>query len=236
MEAELLKSQRLAAIGETAAMVGHDLRNPLTGIATATYNVKRHLGRRIDKETKEMLDIIEQDIRNSDKIVSDLLDYSREPHLELAEASAKSITKGALSQVKLPRLIRVVDSTQNQPKIVVDVDKMRRVFVNLIRNAADAMPKGGTLRITSKKTDSNLQITVADTGTGMTEQDIGRVWNPLFTTKAQGIGLGLPIAKRLVEAHGGSIAVESRVGKGSIFTVTLPITSSRERTRLRRSK
>jgi signal transduction histidine kinase len=232
----LRTAERLAAIGELAAIVGHDLRNPLTGIATATYNVEKHLGKRIDRETKEMLEIIEQDIHYSDKIVSDLLEYARETHLELAEASVKSITKDALTRVKLPRRTRVVDSTQNEPKILVDVDKMRRVFENLIKNAVEAMSKGGTLRIASKKTNGNLEIVFADTGEGMTGEVMEKIWSPLFTTKAKGIGLGLPIAKRLVEAHEGSITAMSKLGKGSSFTVTLPIRSAPESKKARRKK
>jgi two-component system sensor histidine kinase HydH len=236
IEAELVKSRRFVAIGETAAMVGHDLRNPLQGIAGATYNLKTHLGKRIDSETREALEIIEQDIQHSDKIISDLLEYSREIHLDLRETDAKSITKDALAHAKILAKIRMVDSTRNQPKILIDADKMRRIFVNLIKNAVDAMPKGGTLRITSKKADSKLEIIFADTGTGMTKETVEKIWSPLFTTKATGMGLGLPIAKRLVEAHGGSISVESIAGKGSSFTVTLPISSSSESKEVRGKK
>jgi signal transduction histidine kinase len=228
MDEALLKSRRLATIGELAAMVGHDLRNPLQGIAGATYNLKTHLGKRIDGETKEALEIIEQDIQHSDKIINDLLEYSREIHLDLRETDAKSITKDALAHAKIPAKIRLGDSTHNQPRIVVDVDKMRRVFLNVIMNAVDAMPKGGTLRITSKKIENNLEIIFADTGTGMTKEAIEKIWSPLFTTKAKGMGLGMPIAKRLVEAHEGSIRVESKLGEGSTFTVTLPIRPKEE--------
>jgi PAS domain S-box-containing protein len=228
MEEELLRSHRMATIGEVAAMVGHDLRNPLTGIATSTYNVRTHLGKRIDRETKEMLDIIEQDIGYSDKIVSDLLEYAREPHLELAEASVKSVTRDALAQVKLPRRVRVVDLTRNQPKILLDTQKMKRVFVNIIQNAADAMPKGGTLTIKSAKSHDRLQVAFTDTGTGIPREVLAKLWSPLLTTKAKGMGFGLPIAKRLVEAHGGSIAVESNLGKGSTFTLMLPLERTRK--------
>jgi PAS domain S-box-containing protein len=227
VEEALLRSKRMVTIGELAAMVGHDLRNPLTGIATATYNVRTHLGKRIDGETREMLELIEQAVSYSDKIVNDLLEYAREPHLELAETDVKSVTKDALARAQLPRRIRVVDSTKNQPKIAVDVDKMRRVFLNLIKNAVDAMPKGGTLTITSTKSHNKLQVTFRDTGTGMTQETLAKLGSPLFTTKAKGMGFGLPIAKRLVEAHAGSISVESKPRKGSTFTVTLPL----ERTR-----
>jgi signal transduction histidine kinase len=104
-----------------------------------------------------------------------------------------------------------------------DFEKMKRVFVNLIRNAVDAMPKGGTLTIKSARKSGNVIFTVSDTGMGMTKEVLEKLWTPLFTTKAKGMGFGLAICKRFVEAHGGTIAVESAPGKGATFTVTLPL-------------
>jgi PAS domain S-box-containing protein len=223
MEEALLKSQRFAIIGELAAMVGHDLRNPLTGIANAEYYLKKQERSRLSRKGREMLRLIEQDIERSNKILTDLLDYAREPVLEYVETDAKSITEDALAQVKIPRNVHVVDSTKKQPKITVDAEKIRRVFINVVKNAVEAMPQGGRLTILSTRTNSHLQIAFKDTGEGMTKETIEKVWSPLFTTKPTGIGLGLPIVKRLVEAHGGSIRVESEPGKGSTFTVTIPI-------------
>jgi len=228
METELVKSERLATIGETAAMVGHDLRNPLTGMMGAAHYLRTKEGTRLSGKGKEMIELIEEDIQRSDKIINDLLEYSKELHLELSQTNVKSITQDALAEVKIPKGIRVVNSTKNQPQMKLDVDKMRRVFLNLIRNAVDAMPNGGTLKIASNESNGNLQITFRDTGEGMTTENLVKVWSPLFTTKAKGIGLGLPIAKRLVEAHGGSINVESKARRGSTFTVTLPIKPNRE--------
>jgi PAS domain S-box-containing protein len=228
MEEELLKSRRLAAIGELAAMVGHDLRNPLTSITGAAYYLNTKLASQLGTREKEMLAIIEESIRYSDKIVSDLLEYSRELRLELAKTDARSIAENALVHMTVPKGIRISNSTENEPKIWVDSEKMRRVFLNLIQNAFDAMPEGGTLRIASQKSNGNLQITFEDSGVGMKKEIVGSLWNPLFTTKAKGMGLGLPVAKRLVEGHGGSIRVESHPGKGSTFTVTLPITPETE--------
>jgi len=220
---QLLTSERLAAIGEIAAMVGHDLRNPLTGIAGATYYLKTKLGSKMDKKTKEMLELIENDIEHSNKIISDLLDYSREIPLDLTKTTPKLIIKDALTLVKVPKNIRTSDLTENKPKIEVDVEKTKRVFVNIIKNAIEAMPKGGKLIIKSKKTNSKLSFAIIDTGTGIPKKILEKLWTPLFTTKAKGIGLGLPICKRMVEAHGGTIFVESTVGKGTTFTVTIPI-------------
>jgi len=228
MQEGLLKSQRFAAIGETAAMVGHDLRNPLQGMAGAVYNLKTEEESKLSKEGREMLQLIEEGIGRSDKIISDLLEYSRELHLELSETNVKSITKDALEKVKIPKGIRVANSTKNEPTIALDLEKMRRVFLNLTLNAVDAMPKGGTLTIASTRSGDNIHITFKDTGEGMTTETLAKIWSPLFTTKAKGMGFGLAIAKRLVEAHGGSISVETKLGKGSTFTVTLPMRTNLE--------
>jgi PAS domain S-box-containing protein len=223
LEEALAKSQRLATIGELAAMVGHDLRNPLQGIAGAVYYLRTEEDSKLSNEGKEMVQLIQESIEHSDKIINDLLEYSREVHLELSRTNVKSITRDALAKVKIPKGVRVVNSIRNQPPMKLDVHKMRRVFLNLIRNAVEAMPKGGTLTITSSRSGDNLHITFEDTGEGMTTETLAKLWTPLFTTKAKGMGLGLAIIKRFVEAHEGSISVETKLGKGSTFTVTLPI-------------
>jgi PAS domain S-box-containing protein len=223
LEEALAKSQRLATIGELAAMVGHDLRNPMQGIAGAVYYLRTDGNSKLSKEGKEMIQTIQESIEHSDKIITDLLEYSRQLHLELSRTNVKSITEDALARLKIPKGVRVINSTKNQPMMKLDVYKMRRVFMNLIRNAVDAMPKGGTLTITSTRSGDNLRIAFKDTGEGMTTESLAKLWSPLFTTKAKGMGLGLAIIKRFVEAHEGSISVETEIGKGSTFTVTLPI-------------
>jgi len=222
---KLLKAQKLAAIGELAGMVGHDLRNPLTGIAGATYYLKSKLASKADKKSREMLELIEKDIEYSNKIVNDLLEYSGEQQLELTKVSPKLVMKEALSLVKVPENITILDLTRSKPKIRIDAQKMKRVFVNIIKNSIDAMPEGGKLTITSKETNGNLEIAFVDTGTGMSKNVLEKLWTPLFTTKAKGMGLGLPICKRIVEAHESNISVKSTVGKGTIFTVVIPIRS-----------
>ncbi len=220
---QLLKAERLAAIGEMAAMIGHDLRNPLTGIAGATYYLKTKLGSKMDKKAREMLELVQKSIEYSNKIISDLLEYSREIRLELTETTPKSIIKDALALIKIPKNIRISDLTENKPKMKIDILKMERAFVNIIKNAIDAMSEGGTLTIASKESNGNLKVAFTDTGVGMPKEVMEKIWIPLFTTKAKGMGLGLAICKRIVEAHGGDICVESIVGKGTTFTVTIPI-------------
>jgi signal transduction histidine kinase len=222
-QSKLIKTERLATIGEVAAMVGHDLRNPLTGITGAAYYLKMKLASRTSSKVKEMLELIDRDIEYANKIINDLLDYSKEIFLEAKETTPKAIVRESLTLIVVPKNIRVLDLTEDKPTTQVDVDKMKRVFVNIIKNAIDAMPKGGTITATSTERDGLLEIAVADTGTGMTEDVLKKLWSPLFTTKARGMGFGLPICRRVIEAHGGSVSVESAAGVGTIFKLTLPI-------------
>jgi PAS domain S-box-containing protein len=219
----LLRSERFAAIGELAGMVGHDLRNPLTGIAGATYYIKTNSSPNLDKKSKEMLEIIEEDIQRSDKIINDLLEYSKEIKLKFSETTPKSVLKGALSLVQIPQNIQLKNLTRDTPRIRVDAEKISRVFINIIKNAVDAMARGGTLTIRSKKSNDNVEFSFTDTGEGMTKCVLEKIWSPLFTTKAKGMGFGLSICKRIVEAHTGKVSVRSAIAKGSTFTITIPI-------------
>jgi PAS domain S-box-containing protein len=223
MEDALLKSERLATIGEVAMMVGHDLRNPLTGIAGAVYYLKKKLASVMDEKTAKMFELIEKDIQYSNKIVEDLLEYSREVQLDLAKTSIEKVVDEALSLVDVPPNVQVLKVIINDPLVMVDVEKMERVFVNLIKNSVDAMPEGGVLKIEVRLVGDNLKIIFADTGRGVPPEFLDKIWSPLFTTKARGLGMGLPICKRLVEAHGGSILLESLFGKGTTITITLPV-------------
>jgi PAS domain S-box-containing protein len=223
IELRLAESERLAAIGQTAAMVGHDLRNPLQGIAGAVHLLKQ--ASLTMEEKNEMLQVIEKSLDYSDAIIRDLLDYSAEIRLSLAEATPKSITKDALRGIKIPGNIRLENLSEDQPTLRIDPDRMRRVFINLIENAMDAMPEGGTLTIRSKKSDGNVEIALIDTGSGMSQAVINNLWKPLQTTKAKGLGLGLAICKRILDAHGGSMSIRSEVGVGTVLTLQFPVKS-----------
>ena len=220
---QLVKSERLAAIGQVAAMVGHDLRNPLTGINGATYYVKKKIGPNADPKIMQMLDLIERDIQYANKIITDLMDYSREIKLELTETVPNAIVAESVSLVQIPENIEIGNAVQNTPKIKIDVDKMKRVFANFIKNAIEAMPQGGKLAISSQTLDGEVKFKFVDTGAGMTKEVLDKIWTPFFTTKAKGMGLGLAICRRIIDAHVGKVSVESIVGEGTTFTVNLPI-------------
>jgi PAS domain S-box-containing protein len=221
MEQRLLKAEHLAAIGETASMVAHDLRNPLQGI-TGAASVLRGEALTVDEKNR-MLRVIGSSVEYAQATVRDLLDYSREIYLQLVEVSPRSMSQSALQAVRVPGNVEVLDMSQEQPAISVDPDRMKRVFINLIENAIDAMPTGGTITITTKESDGHLEITISDTGTGIPEKIMENLWKPMQTTKAKGLGLGLSIVKRIVEAHGGQISAKAKSGEGTTFTIRLPI-------------
>ncbi len=221
LEEELLKSQRIAAIGEITRMVGHDLRNPLQGIAGATDVLKKHLGNSADEITTEMLDVLEKDVAYSNRIITDLLDYSKTIQIAPMESNLKSMIEQSIQMVPNPNEIEV-DNQTDDLRIKVD-PQIQRVFVNLIKNAYDAMPNGGRLEIKSKPSNETIEINLCDTGPGIPIEVIQKLWKGPVTTKAKGLGLGLAISKRIVEAHNGSICVERSSECGTLVRVKLPI-------------
>jgi PAS domain S-box-containing protein len=222
-QTKLVKAEKLAAIGELAGMVGHDLRNPLSAIRNATYYLRVKQNTVSNNIKQEMLEIVDKAISRADKIINDLLDYSREIHIETTDFSIRSILKEALSHLQIPGSIKIEDETLEDSWVSADKDRLVRVFINLIKNAVEAMPQGGTLKVKSTRRGDYVRISFADTGLGMSKEDLSKLFIPLVTTKAQGMGFGLAVCKRFVEAHGGKITVKSTQGKGSVFTVALPI-------------
>jgi len=216
-------TQRLKAIEELAGMVGHDLRNPLQSITGAVYYIKNKCGDKIDDKCKVMLKTIEDSVEYSNKIVNDLLSYAGQGVLYRSETTPKALIADLVSSAKIPANIQLIDLTEDSPKLHVDTTKIKRAFLNIINNAIDAMPNGGKLTIKSEKEKGFVNIIFSDTGLGIPKEVIDKMGKPLFTTKAKGMGLGFPIAKRFVEAHGGSIKVKSTEGKGTTITVQLPI-------------
>ena len=226
IEQKLIRSERLASIGELAGILGHDLRNPLSGIRGAAYYLKRKYADHLDDEDLAMFESIDKSINYSNKIINDLLDYSTEIYLDCLPATPKSLIASALAAVSLPKNVAVMDTTTNEPTVIVDLDKISRCFANIIKNAGEAMSDGGELQIKSVVEADSVVFVFKDTGAGMSEAILSNIWTPLRTTKAKGMGFGLAICKRIVEAHGGKIAVESAVEKGTTVTVKLPLNSA----------
>ncbi|MCL4430305.1 MAG: ATP-binding protein [Chloroflexi bacterium] len=220
---KLKNAERFAAIGATAGMVGHDLRNPLTGISNASYYLNKKYSQQLDQQGREMLQVIQNNVEYSNKIVGDLLDYSGNINLDsLTKTNPKLMVADSLAMITFPSNIELSDFSEDTPEINVDAVKIKRVLINIIKNAVDAMPQGGKLKISSERAASKVRISFTDTGLGISEEDQKKLFQPLFTTKAKGMGFGLAICQRIVEAHKGRIVVESAVGRGATFTVELP--------------
>jgi len=219
---QLIKAEKLATIGQLVASIAHELRNPLGVISNCVYFLKATLTE-TDEETKETLEALDQTVARSNKVISDLLDFTRSRAPLLAEADLNQVVKDALGEVVVPEGVEVVANLGDLSKVMLDAGQIQRVFLNVITNALQAMPKGGRLEVMTRQRNEFVEAAFKDTGEGIPQESLDRIFEPLFTTRAKGIGLGLTICKELVEGHGGTIKVKSEVGKGTTFTVRLPI-------------
>ncbi|GAC1495425.1 MAG: hypothetical protein NVS1B2_13930 [Vulcanimicrobiaceae bacterium] len=221
---ELVRKGKLAVLGQVAGSVGHELRNPLGVMSNAVFFLQTMLPD-ADEITREYLGIIKDEITAAESIVSGLLDSvrTRSPQPEAVDLS--SLIGRLLSKCTVPASIAIeLDIAPSLPRVLVDAQQIQQVFNNLISNGLEAMPDGGTLEIRAKENPSDMSVTVrvGDTGVGMSREQQAKLFQPLFTTKARGIGLGLVVVKNLVQANRGSIDVGSEPGAGSTFAVTLP--------------
>jgi len=225
-----LHTEHITAIGQAATMTAHDLRNPLQVLVNSIYLAKQDLENLppeyadLATRQKQRLDDMERQVGYMDKIVSDLHYYGTSVDQELSPVDMRQLVVDILKATDVPRDIEVsVVQEPGLPRILVNPPIIRRVLSNLVMNAIQAMPNGGRLTIRLYRTKDDLYVSVEDTGVGISQENMDKLFQPLFTTKAKGQGLGLAVSKRLVESQGGTISVESQEGKGSIFTVRIPI-------------
>ena len=224
---QLKDAERLAAIGATAGMVGHDIRNPLQAIISDVFLVKTELASTPDSEEKknalESLDEIGKNIEYINKIVQDLQDYARPLSPQGDEADLQLIIEKLLAKNGIPENIKATVKVETQVrKISSDSYFLNRILYNLVNNSVQAMPSGGKLTISAHKEANDVVIIVKDTGVGIPKNIQGKMFTPMFTTKAKGQGFGLPVVKRMTEALGGTVTFESEVGEGTKFILRLP--------------
>ncbi len=223
---ELVRKEKLAVLGQVVGSVGHELRNPLGVMNNAVYFLRTVLTE-ADSTVREYLDIIEHEIAGAERIVSELLDAVRTRPPQPQMSHIEHLVRQALRHCTVPEGVAVeVDIPAELTPIWVDPQHVQRVFRNLIANGIDAMAGDGRLTISASvdETTKTVRVCVRDTGSGIAPEQMVKLFQPLYTTKARGIGLGLMICKNLVEANGGQIEVESEPGKGTMFSVTLPAT------------
>jgi len=172
----------------------------------------------------EFLDIVDDEVNTSNKIINDLLGFSRVGRPSVSPTAVKKIVDDALARVPIPENIELTeDLSVDSTKIKVDPGQIQQVLVNVITNAVQAMPEGGKLTISTREKEGFLELDITDTGSGIADEIKGKIFDPLFTTRAKGIGLGLAVSKSIIERHSGKIEAKSKAGKGITFTIRLPL-------------
>ena len=222
---------RLAALGTMAAGLAHEIRNPLAGIKGAAQLLR---GMSPTTDQAEFLQVIVDETDRLNKVVTAFLDYARHFELQRAPTDLNQLVRQTTSLLRaqgLPDGIQLVEALEEPlPILALDGDKLRQVVLNLLRNAVQAMPEGGELRVTTAKRllgpkaeRALVELCVQDSGEGMSAETKKSLFIPFFTTKHDGTGLGLAISQRIVQAHQGELRVESREGEGARFVVSLPV-------------
>jgi len=219
----VVANERLAALGQMAATVGHELRNPLGVLTNSLYLIRRATSGTADDRLNRQLDTADREISAATLIVSDLLEFSRPRAANPISVDVQELLAEAVSVAPPPTGIRVEQVDGGVPPVVADRDQIRQVVLNLLTNAYEAMPEGGTVTIGSRKAEDTVELFVADTGTGMDEQTRAQIFEPFFSKKIKGTGLGLAVSKRIAESHGGALSIASEEGRGSTAVLALPL-------------
>ncbi len=222
---EILRSERLSAIGNLAARVAHDLRNPLSVIQSTSKILRLKLGEYLDEKSSEQWARLDRAVYRMSHQLEDVMDYVRMSPLKKKDYSLCVILQDVVERVVVPENV-TIRLPQNDRTVFCDPEKLEIVFVNLVMNAVQAMEsKEGTVSIgifDDPIEQNNALIKVSDTGVGISEEMIDKIFEPLFTTKQVGTGLGLSSCKNIIEQHSGDISVSSIPGKGTTFTIKIP--------------
>jgi signal transduction histidine kinase len=231
-QAELVRQERLSALGRLTATVAHEIRNPLGTVRTAVFSVGDAIERDEMHRVERAVQLAERNIVRCDGIITELLDYTRDQVLQTSpmqiDTWLNELLNELLEQRTIPKSIALVREFHSGATILIDSERFRRAIVNVLNNAVDAMREKGTpesrnrLTVSTQVVDGRLEIVVSDTGCGIPDEDIDRIFEPLFSTKSFGVGLGLSIVKGVLEQHRGGIEIESQVDAGTTVTLWLP--------------
>jgi signal transduction histidine kinase len=226
-EAAMRRSERLAALGQLSAGLAHELRNPLSSIKGSADLLARSASHN-DPMAKELAEIISAEVDRTNSLVTRFLDFARplEPRREpadVADVIDRAVNRAGVNQNKFEV---IKNYSTSLPRLAIDPELMEQVFLNLVTNASQASAPGDPVTIRTREVDGQAEVSVIDQGCGIPPDKIETIFNPFVTTKQNGVGLGLAIVAKIVDGHGGKMAVESEPGKGSTFRVLLPIPSS----------
>lgn len=226
IEYQLIRSERLAGVGELAAGIAHEIRNPLGNISSSAqfclskYPIEDNLGR--------YLKIIMEESEKANSIIKGLLDFANPREMKLRKGSINNVLKSVIQSVAARCQENKITVKQQLlrdiPEVMIDKKWLEQAFLNLILNSVQAMPSGGTLTVKESRVDDQLQIVISDTGTGISENDFKKIFDPFFTTKEDGVGLGLSLAYQIIIDHNGKLQIESEVGQGTDVIISFKIT------------
>ena len=225
-QAELVAREKLATLGQVSGGIAHEIRNPLNAVKTSAYYLL-NANNPSDKKRREHLERIDRQVMLIDNVVTALSDVAKLPDPRLTEVCCHTMLADIVREINMPRNINVrVDVPGDVPKASADELQIPIVFRNLLRNARDAMPDGGEIAVHTEVKENRLLIHVDDSGVGIPPEQLERILEPLYSTKARGMGLGLAICKAILEKNGASLHIESHPGTGSRFTVDLALADS----------
>jgi signal transduction histidine kinase len=227
-EAEVRRSERLAALGQLTAGLAHELRNPMSTMKTSAELLSRTVGEE-NPIAREMAGYIRDEVDRTNSLITRFLDFARPQHLKMEKGDLAAMLDHAIEQFEREKSDAAASVTvfknysPDVPPIAFDAELMERVIYNLVMNAAQASPPGGVVTVKTRQIEDQVEIAVIDRGTGIDPANRESIFNPFFTTKSAGVGLGLAIVSKIVDEHGGRITVESTPGEGSVFLVFLPL-------------
>ncbi|MDZ7697988.1 MAG: ATP-binding protein [Deltaproteobacteria bacterium] len=222
----LLQAEKMALVGKLAAGMAHGIRNPLTSVKMRLFSLGRSLN--LSDDQQDDFEVISEEIRHVDTIVENFLEFSRPPKLTMQPISPSTVVD-SVHQLLRHRLqsyevVLEIEREAPLPEIQADPEQLKEALVNIVENACESMPGGGSISIHETMDPGKaVVIRITDNGPGISDSVLARIFEPFFTTKEEGTGLGLSIAFRIVEEHGGELDVRSKEGRGATFTITLPI-------------
>jgi signal transduction histidine kinase len=224
-EAQVRRTERVAALGQLTAGLAHELRNPLGTIKTSAEMLTRQVGKE-NEIAREMAGYIADEVDRTNSLITRFLEFARPQHLRLEPGDVHDLLDRAIARFEKPVGAHASvyrNYSPDVPPASVDSELMQQVILNLISNASQASRPGGVVTVKTRLAEGSVEISVIDTGSGIEPKNLENIFNPFFTTKQDGVGLGLAICSKIVDEHGGSIAVESTPGEGSVFRVYLPL-------------
>jgi signal transduction histidine kinase len=222
VQTELLRKERLSVLGQLAASVAHQIRNPLAAIATASAILRRKLAATDDPDITQSITAILEEVWGANRIITELLDYARVKAPMVKRTSVEELIDSALSATSPPDAVTIEREVEEALVVEVDVRQAGDAIASVIRNAYEAMPSGGRLRVSACDDGDAVLVAIEDTGPGLTRDAIKGLFEPLVTSKPLGLGLGLATARLLLENQKGSIRAATQGGGGARFEIRLP--------------